>query len=413
MAVEIVSDWTEGIDWSSVADPTGTGRPPKCDVHGHPSKWDGHEIHDLIDLYAGEGPDGAGVTLDSEEIYHINHGGDQLSGQIDPAEEFPWPWTELSELHEDLEDRDPEELGVVSIPSWENGQGEHEHIQALFSTLPFLAPDADTQLELLQAVIDEDEYHEPQSNGGLVAITHPNRYYNNPVPEWDRYVEAFDTLSLEDGLFGIEALNKNSPWEADFGARGTKLPDKKLWDKLLTRYMPARPVWSFATNDTDSFRIGRDFDLHFTWLLLDDSEFDPSDQAGSREAAADAFQDGRMLTIQRERWDAAIESPPELPVIDEIDVDHGENTITIDATGYDEITWISRGLQVGTGSTLEISEEHIPYVRAELSTTDPKTLVLTNPWGLKGDKPIARIAADGTRIDTETFKTATYNNNNE
>lgn len=379
MTIEIAFKPYEGVDFDTLADPTGSGYPVKENHHLHSAKWPGNYPHDLIDLVVGDGPDGDGNTLDPEEAFTLTNGSDRThNGQL------PFPWTEMNDINSDWEDRDPASVrdggGVISFPGGEfHAEVEEAHDNRLFTTFVDFE---DTLLENIQGVTSAEDDKVPSDEGGLSAVAHPKRYYGIVSQDWDRYEEEFSTVSLDDGLIGMEVLNKNSVRYL----RGTdRFPDIELWDRLLTHFMPERPVFAIAEDDPNDFRIGHDINVRWTWVLLDEDDFDPSDQDASRIAAAKAFRSGAIMAVQRRQYDPD-GTRPDPATINDITVDESAETITIDAPGEDEIRWISRGRVVETGDQIDLEPDHIPYVRAEV-WTNPDTLVLTQPWGLDGDFP--------------------------
>lgn len=348
----------EGIDWDAV-------EHHKCEFHNHPQKWE--EPHRVIDLYHGSGRDAAGRRLSDGDGYTVFSVADM--GIYSPTR---WPWTELSEIEGD--DRDPAELGVVSFPGSELRHGI-EHVSVIFSTATDHHHDAENRLDAIIDVL-QSETDEPRT---LAVIAHPERYYWDPDDAWERYIEDFRSLSLEDGLVGFEILNKDSTHRG-FGPGDDAMPDLDLWDNLLTEFMPERPIWGYSVDDASEFVVGQDVDVRWTELLLHHDEFDPSDQPSSRRAAKDAMLYGRFFGVERAPWDHATTSPPEPATIEQISVDG--DRITLDASAYETIRWVSCGETVDTGSELSLTREMMPYVRAEVWTEDAATVTITQPFGL-------------------------------
>ena len=62
---------------------------------------------------------------------------------------------------------------------------------------------------------------------------------NNPTTV-SKYVDLFKKY---DSLVGMEIINKKD---------GDSYSDRILWDNILTKTMPERPVWGFSNDDTHS-----------------------------------------------------------------------------------------------------------------------------------------------------------------
>lgn len=347
----------EGLDWDAVEN-------HKSQFHNHPEKWE--EPHRMVDLYHGSGEDDNGNTLAEGDGYTVYAVADMGIRPI------LWPWTELSRI--EGEDRDPEELDVVAFPGAEIRSGI-EHFNSLFSVATDQDHDADTQLEAIKAVLDSPT----DTPKNLVTVNHPERYYNDPDDAWEKYVDHFEELSLDDGLLGFEILNRDST-NRGFG-RDEGMLDLDLWDHLLGEFMPDRNIWGYGVDDAGEFVIGEEVDIRWTEILLEDEEFDPSNQEDSRQAAMEAMLEGRVFGVEREPWDHDSEDPPATPSIDEVAVEGA--TVSIEASDYDVIDWISNGEVVDEGDSHDVTPDDVPYVRAEVwNTSDAKSVAITQPIGV-------------------------------
>lgn len=343
------------IDWDVV-------QQHKSEFHDHP-RGDLPEWHRVADMYAGQGPDSVGNELAAGEEYTV-------FGVCDKGyHPIKWPWTELDEP------RDPGEMGIVAYPGAE--LTNDEHVSSIFST----ATNGDVggdQLEVIQDAVSLTDHHVPQ---GLAVIGHPYRYYSDPDDEYTRYLDHFEQVGRQEGLVGMEVLNKESSERHDGFGRSTDHPDLRLWDNLLSEFVPDRRIWGYGVDDPNSYEIGSDVDRRWTTVLLQPDEFDPADQGASRQAAMEAMRDGRTVISEREPWDAGSTDPPTAPTITDVTVDG--TTITIDATDYETIEWISNGAIVEQGPEITVTADEEPYVRAELWTTDPDALTATQPFGIE------------------------------
>src|SRR5690606_21257639 len=138
---------------------------------------------------------------------------------------------------------------------------------------------------------------------------------SNPAPfskggrkslEW--YVEHF-TKFPSDFLIGIDVSGE---WEGTLA----------LWDQLLVRFMPNRPIWGFCTHDMHRLAMDLNQAPHTIFVLneLNDSE------------VRTAMEHGQFYSTRSTRGGEGI-----YPTIERIDVDSVSGTITIQALDYDTI----------------------------------------------------------------------------
>lgn len=342
--VTIAYDPYEGVDWATVGH-------HKCEFHNH-VRGAMDEPADVVDLYHE-----LGYT-----VYAVADGG---------SRPMKWPWTAFSEVDDSFEDRDPEDLGVVAFPGCEFTVSEH--VSSLFSTLTHADVDVDEideRWEQSHRIVDRTDRSVPDG-GGLAVLAHPTLYYDDPDEDWDRYRRDFASRTREEGMVGLEVFNRASI----FGQ------DTRLWDNLLEAFAPDRMIWGFGVDDPVDYVRGFDIDVNWTTILLDEDEFDPSDQAGSRRATTRATTDGRTLLHGRLPWDPDAEDPAPVPRVDAIEVDRAADEITIEASDYDALKWVSASEVVSTDETLSLAADHAPYVRAQLSN-DAGGETSTQPFGL-------------------------------
>ena len=371
-------DWTDNIDWDNLADPNGTGNPPKWAGHLHDRADDSpmDEMHGVIDFLSGEGPDTDGN--------YINEPFSVFCATRSHNESY-WPWTDPP----NGEARDPEELGVVAVPGYEMHFGTHSY--AFFSTASeddvlsrFDDYDPDDGRggfhaglpEKLQSPIDgdNDAEHKPEA---LVGFAHPLRYIDDDDDITDREYERF--------RFNVERL-ANQDVASVLGSASRRQPSPRsqaleLWDRLLTDFAPNYLPHLTAHQDAyaGGFVVGSHLDRRFASLLLDEDEFDPSDQEESRQAARDAWADGRALAHIRDGWDAESESPPDTPMVDEAGVEDGTIYVESDASTTE---WVSAGGEiVETGESVNINDCE-KYVRCQIFNADESAGTLTQPWAI-------------------------------
>lgn len=356
------------LDWS-------TAEQHKFEFHMHPGKnpdWpDEWGPHDMIDLYMDAG-------------YTVICVGEEADV------EQPWPWTDLTSLNGNYENRDPTSLGVVALPGTEDNMPEH--VGYLFTTL--INEDVDrinySRPRGIRYAIEREDHHVPDA---CTFLAHPNRYLADASEDWIKYGYEFAKYSLDDGNFGMEVASK-----------GGTHNNETAWDNLLEEFMPHRPIWGIGADDASGENQVRGdmVDIRITTLHLDPGEFDPSDQEGSRVAIRQAMKEGRMTFSEREGWDEDTEDPTTIPTINEITVD--DLKITIDADDAETIQWFANGgEEVETGSEITVTEDESPYVRARLSVesdpdvTDITGMTWTQPFGIDdGRDPNRRFAVNAS-----------------
>ena len=234
-----------------------------------------------------------------------------------------WPWTDY--------DRDPAELGMVAIQG--NEISGPNHIGSYFNDY------GDASQTSESAALAEI-----RARGGLAVMFHPGRYSRSV----DWYVDLYRN---NEHLIGMEVYNQ-----------GDRYPgDRDLWDQLLTRLMPGKPVWGFSNDDAHNATLhpGRNWQ---TFILAELTE----------EAVRNAMVSGQFYFSYAPNGHLSDGGDP-APVINSIAVDDEASTITIVASGYTNISWISAGVEIANGvTTLDVST-HEGYVRAELIGPNGKT----------------------------------------
>ncbi len=330
----------ENVDWKEVSH-------VKTNLHAHTTESPCAHAppHTVVDFY-----------------HHFEYG----ALAITDHDLLTYPWT-FSEIHEDYQDRNPEELGMIAIPGNEltNPRGNHD-MNALFTE--YVAPD--------DATVDQwfEDIHEEEDS--FMFFAHPGRYWKiyedyEPgeefSPEW--YLNYFDSYPMET-LAGIEVYNRNN----------VHIYDRALWDRLLVESMPERPIWGFANDDYHGETKTRAIHHSYTHHLIDDST--------SKEALRQSMLDGAFYASYTRQVEAVA------PKIAEILVDQDERFIEIqvdEAFEYDEIRWISGvdeetglGDVVHRGERFEYASFTGSYVRAEIVYEEGaarEAVTLTQPFG--------------------------------
>ena len=362
----------ECVDWD-------TFEHHKAALHVHTLQSDGHHmLEEVVEAYRDAGFTILAITDhdNMEPNRHVPaHVPEEQASPYpkDPKpEDYPanttWPWPEYGGPA-------PEEVGMVGIEG--NEFSYRHHINSLYND--FGAPDDS---------MDEDELlFEVRDRNGLAFFDHPATHggwsSGRPV-EW--YAERFAKHGPQ-YLVGIEVTNSSPEIEKY---------DEGLWDQLLARFMPDRPIWGFGTDDMHSLASVRESHSVF-----------PLDEL-SDEAVRTAMEKGQFyLRKSTRRNDLRERRPAEelFPLIEAIEVDNEAGTITVHASNYDTIQWISApeslepvadhqestepwplGRVVHEGESINFRDTpHVDrYLRIELHRADGEEMfrTFTNPFGL-------------------------------
>ncbi len=320
-----------------------------ANLHTHTNYSDGrYDPHYAIDTYHEMGYDILALT---------DH--DSLHFEFRPKALYPW--TALNDIFHEIKDetnrrfdqtygeladeewqnRDPEELNMLSIPGSEISRTHH--IGSLFNLYA-----GGTRSE-------ETAFTEIGERGGLSLFFHPGRY-DRPV-EW--YVDYYER---HDHVVGMEVYNQVDRYPVD----------RTKWDSVLHRMMPDRPVWGFANDDTHTDNhFGRNRNVFMLSEL-------------SKEAVYEAMQKGHFYFF------VPVEQGTPPPVaLTGANVDGG--TIELEFEGdFDRIEWMTYNPDsnesevVGTGKTISLEAISLPanFVRAVIIGDDGRTY--TQPFGVRG-----------------------------
>ena len=169
-------------------------------------------------------------------------------------------------------------------------------------------------------------------------------------------------------LIGMEVLNGTRPLsEYPF--------DRGLWDALLMRLMPSRPVWGFSNDDMHGMvHLGRDWNTVLCQKL-------------DEKTVRDTLCNGQFYFSSTRAHQGPKDDVASTPIITRIDHDKAAGTLTISATEAgkpfpsDACYWIADGKVIHIGPTLNYrtTPDIHSYVRAELRGQGGITL--TNPFG--------------------------------
>ena len=349
-------------------------------LHVHTLQSDGyHMVDEVVRAYHGAGFTILSITDHDNNAPNLRVEMGEVPEEeaspypLDPKPDgFPhqptWPWT-------DYGGPDPAELGMVGIEG--NELSLQHHANSYFNDYgaPATELSDEEQLRELRGVQERD---------GLMIWNHPHwpaRPPRQPVAWYQNHFEQFDHL------IGMEITNCGEAEEPY---------TEGLWDQLLARLMPERPVWGFGNDDMHALNNARE-----TYTVFPLGEL-------TIEAVRDAMEQGQFYFHKANRtWDVreGEEAMSRFPVIERIAVDNEAGTITIEASNYDIIRWISApeslepvaditesnaphplGRVVHEGETIAYRETPgvAHYVRAELHRTENGRIhrTFTNPFGI-------------------------------
>jgi len=315
----------------------------KADLHAHTSRSDGNFSPQIIvDRYHDLGyeilaiADHNRVTYPWQEFSTFT-----VSDLTHRRQEAGW-FDQLS--HEEVfvyEDRNPDLLGMIAVQA--NEVSQHHHVGSYFNDHP--GGTLETVEETLEAIASKD---------GIAVLFHPGLYdgtrENWPYHPIDWYIDIYQSY---DHLVGAENHNL---------AR---------WDSTLTRLMPERPVWGFSNDDYHRGVMGRRWNV----FLLPEL---------SIEQVRYGMENGLLYFVH------APEGPdgPPAPEISSISVSSRKGVISIEATGYEYIDWISDNNVIHTGDYIDIRDfpELTGYIRAEIYESEDGPLAGTQPFGIRRNK---------------------------
>lgn len=304
-----------GVDWDSV-------EVHKANLHAHTTESDGVLTpQELLGLYAA-----AGYTIFS------------ITDHDTDAPDAPtWPWEAYG--------IDVAASGMLPIQGNEISRPDH--------TGSFFNDYGDGSQRDLDTALTEIG-----ARNGIAVLFHPGRYARRRTPA--DYVQFYRD---HPHLIGMEVFNQNDRYPGD----------RATYDAVLTRLMPARPVWALGNDD---FHRMEHFARSFNLFLL------PED--GLNEAAfRAAFEAGRFHAVHNPSRET-----DQVLVPERIEVSEAEIRLSVDAEP-DQIVWISEGHEVYRGAVLPLSTNLGTYVRVQLRG-EAGTQTLLQPFGLVSDPPAHR-----------------------
>ena len=291
----------------------------------------------------------------------------------------PYPWELFPQYMSIVPARDPAALGMLAVPgnelskdntnSWsERTGGQFNHHNDFF-----------TGRQGQEFASLQESYAYTYALGGMQIINHPGQYWSidntysetqKDGPGW--HANNFLTFP---SLIGLEVYNQ-----------GNRRPnDRILWDQILQRTMPHRPVYGYSCDDAhNNDQLFR----NYNFMLMEDLTTDE---------LKDAMRKGESYFC----YEPAGTGEGKAPRISAINVDETNKTITIHANGL--VHWIyatdktssaassARSTVVGIGNTFCYAGYQGSYVRA----------FITNVFGETCTQPIS--FADEKTVDVDNI----------
>lgn len=278
-----------------------------------------------------------------------------------------YPWNLFPQFMSDVPARDPEALGMLAVPSnelskdntnsWsERTGGQFNHHNDFF-----------TGRQGQEFASLQESYAYTYALGGMQIINHPGQYWSidNTYSETQKDGPGWHATNFKTfpSLVGLEVYNQ-----------GNRRPnDRILWDQILERTMPERPVFGYSGDDThNNEQLFRNYNM----MLM---------ESLTTEELKDAMRKGESYFCYEPKGSGEGKAPR----ITDLAVDEANKTITIEANGM--VYWIygtdktssaassTRSSVVGIGKTFCYKGYQGTYVRAFITNAFGETC--TQPFG--------------------------------
>lgn len=309
----------------------------KANLHCHTTQSDGYySVKEVIEAYHNAGYLILSIT-DHDSSWPNEH---VLAGRLplEKATPFPmgprpknfpanttWPWSSYGSPT-------PESIGMVGVEGNEvcfrhDFNSYFSNYGVWYEKTGDRAPWGGILDETGKEIWEDDQLLAVRDSGGIAVINHPgvpSRYKWWQRKSLDWYVERFRKHTA-DYLVGIEVTNnKHADWK-------TEKYDEGLWDQLLSRFMPERPIWGFAGDDMHDLLSSQETYIVF---LLDEL---------TKGSVRDAMKLGQFYFCKSSRRINLkdYKENSHFPIIKKIEVNENSGTIEIIASDYDRILWIS------------------------------------------------------------------------
>ena len=279
----------------------------------------------------------------------------------------PYPWQLFPQYMSGVPARDPEALGMLAVPgnelskdntnSWsERTGGQYNHHNDFF-----------TGRQGQEFASLQESYAYTYALGGMQIINHPGQYWSidNTYSETQKDGPGWHATNFKTfpSLVGLEVYNQ-----------GNRRPnDRILWDQILERTMPERPVFGYSGDDThNNEQLFRNYNM----MLMEEL---------TTEELKDAMRKGESYFCYEPKGSGEGKAPR----ITDIVVDETKKTITIETNGT--VSWIygtdmtsssassTRSSVVGIGKSFCYEGYQGAYVRALITNAYGETC--TQPFG--------------------------------
>ena len=273
----------------------------------------------------------------------------------------PYPWELFPQYMTTVPARDPAALGMLAVPgnelskdntnSWsERTGGQFNHHNDFF-----------TGRQGQEFASLQESYAYTYALGGMQIINHPGQYWSidNTYSETQKDGPGWhaNNFQMFPSLIGLEVYNQ-----------GNRRPnDRILWDQILERTMPHRPVYGYSCDDAhNNDQLFR----NYNFMLMEELTTDE---------LKDAMRKGESYFC----YEPAGSGEGKAPRIEAIHVDENSKTITIESNGL--VHWIyatdktssaassARSTVVGIGNTFSYAGYQGSYVRAFITNVFGET----------------------------------------
>lgn len=343
-----------------------------AEFHTHPNmgNYGGHDPHQVVDRYHEEGYK---ILTLAEHSSHIPH------DHMDTI----YPWTELSEIYEKIkhvvhdgeggqtyeeihnepwEDRDPVELGMVSVEG--NELSGHHHTISVFN---LWSGHVDDEIESLDKVTEL---------GGYAYLAHPGRYVERMGLTAHWYVDLYKRYDV---LVGQSVFNRIDSHPTD----------RAHYDRIQHILEGAeRPIWLFGEDDMHTEEtLGWNRNV----FLLENfrpGSLHPDIQNGSAPDVMKALKNGYTYL-----WKPSEQYNKRAFNIINVEVEDHSVTLTVDNEDLvNEVRWRTHNPDIDDTETIHngfsISESDVPnnsvFVRAEIEGDEGT--IYTQPFYLQVEK---------------------------
>ncbi|MCM8804493.1 MAG: PHP domain-containing protein [Candidatus Omnitrophica bacterium] len=230
------------------------------------------------------------------------------------------------------------EKEIFLIPGIEIGENQH-HILGYF------------KFQIPKNIENTNEETIIENISGISIFAHPGRYKKEV--EW--YVDLFKKYP---NLVGIEVLNPSV--QVKFGKI---YGDTDIWDEILKRTMPEKPIWGFGNDDFHNLEHFSINWIEFLLYRLDEVE------------VKKAIKNGKFYIC------SAIKGY-DMPFIKKIIFNKKKGEIKLECDNYKEIRWISDGEVVGHREKINYKEnpDVKKYLRVEIYGKEG--YIYLNPFGI-------------------------------